>query len=99
MVPYVGVIHSCLEGSSPSIECSFGRLCIAVNTKSARNKVRSTTVAGTVGLFTLMMSLLGARLSSAYKNNPFFVPGTHTPIRPVRALSRAERERAYRREV
>jgi hypothetical protein len=95
-VSYVGVIHGCLEGGSPSIERSFGRLRVAVNTNSARNKVESTPMASTVGMFALMMSLLVARLSGAYKNNPFFVPGTRTPIRPVRVLSMAEREQVYR---
>ena len=98
-VPYVGLIHSCLEGSSPSIESSFGRLHIAVNTKSARNKVRSTPIATTVAMFTLMMALLGARLRGTYKNNPFFAPGSRAPIRPVRVLSSAERWQAYHRDA
>ena len=98
-VPYVGVIHSCLEGSSPSLESSFGRRRLAVNTKSARNKVRSTPIASTVGVFTLMMSSLGARVSGAYRSNPFFAHGTNTPIRPVQVLSAAERQQAYQRDA
>ena len=81
------------------MEDSFGRLQMAVNTKSARNKVRSTPVATTAAVLTLMMSSLGARLSGAYKDNPFFVPGSRTPIRPVRVLSSAEREQVYRRDA
>jgi len=81
------------------MEGSFGRLQMAVNTKSARNKVRPTPIATTVAVSTLMMSSLGARLSGAYKNNPFFVPGSRTPIRPVRVLSSAEREQVYRRDA
>jgi hypothetical protein len=95
-VPYVGVIHSCLEGSP--LEASFGRRCLAVNTKSARNKVRSTLMASTVGVLALMASSLGARVSGAYRSNPFFAHGTNTPIRPVRVLSAAERQQAYRRD-
>ena len=94
-LPYVGMVHSCLEGNSPSLESSFGRLRIAVNTKSARNKVRSAPIASTVGLLIPMMSMIGARLSGAYTNNPFFVPGSHTPIRQPRVLSAAEREQVY----
>jgi hypothetical protein len=94
-LPYVGVVHSCLEGSSPSMDSSFGRLHIAVNTKSARNRIRSTPIASTVGLLIPMMSLLGARLTGAYKDNPFFMPDSRTPIRQPRVLSRAEREQAY----
>jgi len=94
-VPYVGMVHSCLEGNSPSMESSFGRLRIAVNTKSARNEVRSTPIASTVGLLVPMMSMIGTRLSGAYKNNPFFVRGSRTPIRQPRVLSDAEREQVY----
>lgn len=94
-VPYVGVIHSCLESGSPTIEHSFGRLRIAVNTKSARNAVRSTPIASTTGVLRLMAWALGARLTGAHEKNPFFVPGTHTPIRPVQVLTKGERERAY----
>jgi hypothetical protein len=98
-VPYVGVIHSCLEGTSRTIESSFGRSRIAVNTKSARHPVRSTPIAATVAVLALMSRAAGAVLSGGYKDNPFFVAGTQTPIRPVRVLSRAEREQVYRHEA
>lgn len=94
-VPYVGVIHSCVEGDSRTIEDSFGRRRIAVNTKSARNPVRPTPIASTAAVLGLMTRAFGARLSGAYKSNPFFVAGTREPIRPVRVLSRAERARVY----
>jgi hypothetical protein len=94
-LPYAGMIHSCLEGNALSIEAWFGRRRIAVNTKSARNAVRSTPVASTVAVLRLMASLLGARLSRAYMNSPFFVPGTNKPVRPVQVLSPAERQQAY----
>ena len=92
---YVGIVHSCLENRSPSMEASFGPLRIAVNTKSARSKVRPTPIAGTIGVLTLMKSLLGAQLTGSYKDNPFFVPDTRNPIRSVRVLSKSEREEAY----
>jgi hypothetical protein len=95
-LPYVGLIHSCLEGDSPSIESSFGRRRIAVNTKSARNAVRSTPIASTVAVLRLMTSSLVTRLGGTYKNNPFFRSDTGRPIQPVRVLSPAEREQAYR---
>jgi hypothetical protein len=95
-LPYVGVVHSCLEASSPTIESSFGQLHMAVNTKSARNKVRSTPIASTVGLLTLMKSVLGARLTGAYKINPFFMPSSRIPIRQPHVLSNSEREQVYR---
>jgi hypothetical protein len=95
-LPYVSVVHSCLEASSPTIESSFGQLHTAVNTKSARNKVRSTPIASTVGLLTLTKAVLGAHLTGAYKINPFFMPGSRISIRQPQVLSNSQRERVYR---
>jgi hypothetical protein len=97
-LPYVGVIHSCLEASSPTLESSFGPLHMAVNTNSARTKVQSTPIASTVGMLTLMMSVLGSRLTGAHKINPFFLSDSGIPIRQPRVLSNAERARVYRSE-
>jgi len=97
-LPYVGLIHSCFEGGSSSIESMLGPLRIAVNTKSARSRVGSTPVASTVGVFGMMASALADRVSGAYKRNPFFAADTGVPIRRARVLSPAERERAYRRD-
>lgn len=94
-LPYAGMIHSCLEAGPPSIESSFGGRRIAVNTKSARNKVRSTPIASTLAVARLMTASLGNRLSGGYKDNPFFAPDTGTPIRLVRVLTSTERAQAY----
>lgn len=93
-LPYAGMIHSCLEGSMP-IESSFGTRRIAVNTRSARSEVASTSVASTLAVLGLMTSALGTRLSGGYRDNPFFARDTGTPIRPVHVLSSAERAQAY----
>lgn len=95
-LPYVGLVHTCLEARSPPLETSFGASRMAVNTRSARGKVQSTHLRGAVGVLTLLGSLAGARLTGAYKDNPFFTNGSSTPIRSPRVLSLAERERAYR---
>lgn len=44
----------------------------------------------------MMKTLLGARLSGAYKDNPFFLPDSGRPIRDPYVLSEAEWKRAYR---
>lgn len=95
-LPYVGVVHSCLEGAS--MEDSFGPLRMRANTESARNKVRATPIAMVFGLLIPTMSMLGARVTGAYKRNPFFNAGSGKPIRQRRVLSSSERERAYRQE-
>jgi len=94
-VPYVGLVHSCLDKTSPSIDESFGKQRIVVNTKSAKGKVRTTPVSTTVKVAGLMSRALAARLTGSYADNPFFLRGTRTPIRTPRVLSNAERDRAY----
>jgi hypothetical protein len=94
-IPYVGVVHCCVEGGAPAIDRALGRKRIVVNTKSARKHVRSTPLASSVAVLKLMAAAAGARMSGAYRNNPFFVHASRTPIRPVRVLSDAERARVY----
>jgi hypothetical protein len=94
-LPYVGVLDGCLEGTSPTIERSFGDCHVAVNTKSASGEVHATPVAAALGVLGLAASAVRARFTDTERQNPFFVPGTDTPIRPVRVLSAEERERAY----
>ena len=97
-LPYVGLVHSCLEGGESSIAATFGTGRVAVNTRSAKNEVRSTPLASTVAVVGLMSSAILDRLGGAYRNNPFFAADTGAPIRKVSVLSSAERERAYQRE-
>lgn len=86
----------CLEAHAPSLESSFGPLRMVINTKSAIGKVRSTPAGSVIGVLTLMKALLGARLSGSYRDNPFFLSGSGTPIRDPYVLSEAQREQAYR---
>lgn len=98
-LPYVGLVHTCFEGGSPAIETAFGSRRIAVNTQSARNPVRSTPVATAARVVGLMAAALADRVGGRYKDNPFFAAGMSAPIRAVRVLSSAERDRAYGRDV
>ena len=94
-IAYVGLVHSCLEAHAPPLQASFGPLRMAVNTKAALADVRSTPVSNVAGFLGLVRSLLGARLTGAYKDNPFFLAESGSPVRPVHVLSTAERSRAY----
>lgn len=85
---YVGLLHSCL--SSAPMEHSFGPATIRVNTRSARRPVRPTPVATAVAILKLMKSMLPARLSGRYRENPFFHAQSGEPIRQPRVLSPAE---------
>jgi len=91
--PYVGLIESCLKSNSPSLQESFGPVRMVLNTKSARGRVKSTPASNLVALLGVMKSVIGARLSGAYRPNPFFATETGAPVARPRELTKAERER------
>src|SRR5664279_4902796 len=90
--PYVGLIETCLDSNSPSLQESFSPVRMVLNTKSARRSVKSTPVSNLVAMLGIMKSVLGTRLSGAYKRNPFFGTETGTPIARPRELTKSERE-------
>jgi hypothetical protein len=94
-VPYVGVVHNCLEAGGQSIEASFGALRAVANAASARKPVASKPIATGAAVLGLLSRAVVDRASGAYRRNAFFLAGTRTPIRPVRVLSSAERARVY----
>jgi len=50
-------------------------------------------VSNLVGMLEVMKSVIGTRLSGAYKRNPFFGTEMGTPVARPRELTKAERER------
>jgi hypothetical protein len=90
--PYVGLIESCLKSNTPSLQESFGPLRMVLNTKSARGRVTSTPARNLVAMLGVMKSVIGSRLSGAYKRNPFFETAMGAPIARPRVLTKAERE-------
>jgi hypothetical protein len=93
-IAYAGLVHSCLDHAA-SLDASFGRKRIIVNTDSVKGQVRATPVSTVLAVANLMARGLVARMTGAARNNPFFLRGTRTPIRTPRVLSKEERERAY----
>jgi hypothetical protein len=86
---YVGLVHNCLAGD---LDAAFGPARSAVNTASASGTVRSAPWATFVAMLKIMRNVGGARLSGAYRENPFFKPGTAEPISAPQVLTLAERE-------
>src|SRR5258705_1066949 len=91
--PYVGLIETCLKSNSPSLQESFGPVLMVLNTKSARGRVKSTPVNNLATMLVVMQSVIGTRLSGAYKRNPFFGTEMGTPVARPHELTNAERER------
>jgi hypothetical protein len=85
---YVGLVHSCL--ASESLDASFGPARLHFHAKSARGQVRDTPLSTVFAIFKLMSWIIPARLTSRYRENPFFDAVSGDPIRPSRVLSKAE---------
>jgi hypothetical protein len=77
---YVGVIRACLAGSAEEIDAAFGPATLAINTRSATGPVTSSTFAMLGSTFRILRNLLGARLSGAWRSNPFFASESFAPI-------------------
>lgn len=95
---YVGLVRTCLPGSSAEIDSAFGPARISLNTGSANGYVSPTRIASFLGVLKIIRNVLGARLSGAFKENPFFRPGSTKPIVAPQTLKPEER-RALRRDT
>lgn len=89
-LPYVGLIHSCLN---KPLESSFPAVQIHVNTQSVKTKLSSTRWAQITTLLGFMPKILLARFTGAYKETPFF-SSAGVALVNVQILSKAEREQA-----
>jgi Family of unknown function (DUF6151) len=91
-ISYVGLVHTCLRNATQPLEKSFGPIRMRVNTKSAKGEPKpgSTGMASTV--LRVVGKLARARIDGSYKQNPFFVAGSGTPIVAPKVLSRGEHE-------
>lgn len=92
-VSYVGLVHTCLEDPSVTLDSSFGSARMRVNTQSARGKTNSTPIRTLACVLRLLTSLIGARVDGSYKVTPFFIPDRGMPIMPPRVLTADERAR------
>jgi hypothetical protein len=92
-MPFVGLVHSCLEGSSTSVESSFGPVRMRVNMKHARGRPQGMPISTFFSVLRFMASLARARLGGSHKHTPFFDVEKGTPIVPPQVLTRGEWER------
>jgi Family of unknown function (DUF6151) len=92
-ISFVGLLHSCLQNTSSTIEQSFGPVRVWAHTQGAKGqpKPKGAGVPRTVVWF--LRTTLKARLTGGYKNTPFFNILRAAPIVQPRVLSEAERAR------
>jgi hypothetical protein len=90
-LPYVGLVRSCLPGSSHETDAAFGPPRISLNTASANGQVSPTRLATVMGLLKIIRNVSGARLSGAYRESPFFRSGSAEPVSMPEVLKPHER--------
>ena len=90
---FVGLVHSCLEGTFGSLDASFGPVRAYVSTKSAKGEVRSSSIGMISVILRVIAMVARARIDGSYKRTPFFSADTGAPIVTPKVLSRGERAR------
>jgi len=90
---HVGLIHTCLEDPSKTLEGSFGPVRMRVNTKHAKGKPGLLPISTLTSILRFIGSLIRARLDGSYKHTPFFAPDRGTPVVPPQVLTCSELER------
>jgi hypothetical protein len=89
-VPFVGLLHSCLEDPDSSLDDAFGPVGAVLNTGGASGEPKPRSVGlGRTGLW-FITTVLKARINGDYRQTPFFNVSTGTPIVSPRVLSNAE---------
>lgn len=92
-ISHVGLIHTCLDDPSRTLESSFGPVRMRVNTKNARGKPKAMPVSTIASILRFMSLLIRARLDGSYKSTPFFDPERGTPVVQPKVLTLSERQR------
>ena len=90
---YVGLIHTCLEDPSRTLEESFGPVRLRVNTKSAKGKPESMPISAIASVIRFMSSVIRTRVNGSYRRTPFFASDRGTPVVSPKVLTSSERER------
>lgn len=95
-VSFIGLVHTCLEGTGGSLDDSFGPVRTCVNTKSAKGAVRPSSSGLTSAILRFIAMVARARIDGSYRRTPFFAAESGTPVVTPKVLSRTERDRVMR---
>jgi hypothetical protein len=87
---FVGLIHTCLVGDATAREASFGPVTMVVGTKTALGDNKPDQKGLLSGIAKTMAMMLRARLSGAYRRNPFFNHETGMAVAKPTVLSAGE---------
>ena len=87
---FVGLLHSCLNGSGTPIGNSFGDVRARVNTQSALGLPKPKTAGLGRIVWWFVTTVLKARVDGTYKQTPFFFADTGKPRVSPHVLSTEE---------
>jgi hypothetical protein len=91
-ISFIGLIHTCLEDSTRSLDGSFGPVRMWSFTKAAKGFVKSRPAAMFAGILRFAAAAMRARVNGDYRRTPFFSSDTGDPVAAPKILSPGERE-------
>lgn len=91
--PFVGLIHSFVQGSLPEVRAHFGEPSAHIHGRDAYGDVPADVhpKIPLVALARIVRVFVGFLTSGARKPSPFFHPSTNQPIFAPRVLTASER--------
>ena len=91
-LPYVGLVHSCLDSTGQDLDDAFGPARMRVNTDSAIGtpKPGATPLRAALAIARIGTALAAARISGGYRRTPFFDASGEPVVQPT-VLTREER--------
>ena len=92
-LPYIGVVHSCLDREVASYDAVFGPVRACVNARSATGVTRPRNRGVISTVMRVGNWMLQSRLTGRYRQTPFFDITTRKPIRTPTILDEAEHVR------
>lgn len=87
---FIGLIHTCLSSDQTSLDKAFGSIRMYVNTKSAIGENKPTAAGVLSGTLRVIGMMLKARFDGRYKQTPFFIMESGTPIVVPKVLNAEE---------
>jgi len=94
-VHYLGLVRACMAATPAELDAQLGSAHIHANTESAYRKVETTPAGTAWAVVKIGSRIVKARLTGAYRDNPFFVDGGSTPVRQPELISKEARARLY----
>lgn len=87
---FIGLVHNCLESSEVTLDNSFGASFTLVNTEHARETLESNPIGLIVIIARNIMRMFKARIDGSYKQTPFFLVDSGTPLVSPKILNNQE---------